>query len=118
MGTERQRIAPSQKKRRRRRGGSSPAGPILLVVGAIALVALALVAALQGSGGSGSAGSKGPNVPVEVSGRPSLKVDQTVIDFGRLPLDRPVEAKFLIANVGDQPLRITGKPTISVVEGC
>ena len=58
------------------------------------------------------------NVPVEVSGRPAIKVDQTRIDMGDVKLGKTVEATFQVSNVGDQPLRISSAPTIKVLEGC
>jgi cell division septal protein FtsQ len=59
-----------------------------------------------------------PAAAIEVSGQPSLKVDQQSIDFGDVKLGQTVQATFELANVGDQPLRFSAAPYIEVVEGC
>ncbi len=59
-----------------------------------------------------------PKVAVEVSGSPSLKVDQQKVDLGEVKLGRTVDVKFELMNVGDQPLRFSKVPYIQVVEGC
>lgn len=83
--------------------------PALLGLGGLALLVFAVLS-LRGVGGTKAA--------IEVSGAPSLKVDQEVIDFGDVQLGKTVEATFTVANVGDQPLRFTGQPYIEVLEGC
>lgn len=59
-----------------------------------------------------------PPAEVEVTGRPSLKVDQEQVDLGDVHLGRTVRASFVLTNVGDQPLRLTRSPYTEVVEGC
>ena len=59
-----------------------------------------------------------PKAALEVTGRPSLKVDPTTIDLGNQTLGNTVQAEFRLTNVGDQPLRFTEAPYIEVVEGC
>jgi cell division septal protein FtsQ len=54
----------------------------------------------------------------QVTGAPSLAVDQTVIDEGYIKLDRPILTTFRLRNVGDQPLQILGEPRVELVEGC
>jgi len=55
---------------------------------------------------------------IEVSGTPSLKVDQQKVDLGNVKLGQTVEVKFTLMNVGDQILRFDKAPYIEVVEGC
>ncbi|OGO29167.1 MAG: hypothetical protein A2136_03780 [Chloroflexi bacterium RBG_16_54_11] len=59
-----------------------------------------------------------PKAAVEVSGSPSLKVDQEKVDLGDVTLGRTVEVSFQLVNVGDKPLRFTKAPYIEVLEGC
>lgn len=56
--------------------------------------------------------------PVEVSGAPSLKVDQELVDLGDVKYNQPVQTSFRLTNVGDQTLQFTQDPYIEVVEGC
>lgn len=51
-------------------------------------------------------------------GGPRLAVDTTLIDFGPVRFEKMVHARFLLRNVGDQPLRIAADPLVKVVEGC
>ena len=51
-------------------------------------------------------------------GGPRLAVDTTLIDFGPVRFDKLVQARFLLRNVGDQPLQIAANPPVEVVEGC
>jgi len=55
---------------------------------------------------------------IEVSGQPSLKVDQERIDYGDVKLNTNLQFKLELTNVGDQPLRISENPYVQVVEGC
>lgn len=59
-----------------------------------------------------------PSFVAEYRGGPRLSVDRDVIDFGRLPFEKFVTARFLLRNTGDQPLRISGDPRVDAVEGC
>lgn len=59
-----------------------------------------------------------PSVTPEVTGAPSLVVDQTVIDEGYIKLDKTIQTTFRLKNVGDQPLQILGEPQVALVEGC
>ena len=82
-------------------------GPLLivLVIGlAVALIALATQPASK--------------VPLEVSGAPSLKVDQEQADLGNVRLGQTVSVLFELSNAGDQPLRFSDTPYVEVVEGC
>jgi len=49
---------------------------------------------------------------------PRLAVDREAIDLGPQPLGREVSAVFRVKDEGNQPLRILGKPTVELVEGC
>jgi HYDIN/CFA65/VesB-like, Ig-like domain len=98
------------KKDQRRPAGSNLA--VYLVLGGMVLVAAALFAVWK------SGQPETASVPVEVKGQPSLKVDQERLDFGDVKLGQTVTASFTLFNAGDQTLRITGKPTIQVLEGC
>ena len=40
------------------------------------------------------------------------------VDLGRVPLDQPAPFRFEMRNVGGKPVKITGKPQITAVEGC
>jgi hypothetical protein len=59
-----------------------------------------------------------PKVPIEISGTPSLKVDQEKVDLGDVKLGQTVQVKFKLMNVGDQTLRFSKAPYIEVLEGC
>jgi cell division septal protein FtsQ len=78
------------------------AGGVLLVIGAV----YALNKPSQ------------PKAAIEVSGTPSLKVDQEKVDLGKVKLGQTVEVKFKIMNVGDQTLRFSKTPYVEVLEGC
>ena len=54
----------------------------------------------------------------QFTGGPKLAVDQEQINFGTVPLGKPVKATFKLTNVGDQPLQIEGAPQIEVKQGC
>lgn len=59
-----------------------------------------------------------PKAAIEVTGSPSLKVDQEKVDLGNVKLGQTVEVKFTLTNVGDQTLRFEKTPYVEVVEGC
>ena len=60
----------------------------------------------------------GQKAAIEVSGTPSLKVDQEKVDLGNVKLGQTVEVTFKLKNVGDQTLRFSKAPYIEVLEGC
>ena len=110
--------------------GRPPRGPwlpLLVLAGVLLLISAAVYGAwlsnnsrrmlTPGSTG-GITGNKGAPVEVEVKGRPAIKLDRQQIDRGNTKLGVPVSAAFQIANVGDQPLTFTEKPSVEVVEGC
>jgi hypothetical protein len=98
--------------RRQRSGVPWPGGPwsVISIVGG--LIVLSLAAFLFWRGQSQ------PTAAIEVTGRPSLKVNQETIDLGSIRLGQTVQATFELTNVGDQPLRFSEAPYIEVVEGC
>ena len=51
-------------------------------------------------------------------GGPRLAADTELIDFGSVRFNTMVQARFLLRNVGDQPLRIAANPPVETVEGC
>ena len=59
-----------------------------------------------------------PKTSIEVTGAPSLKVDQEKVDLGNVKLGQTVDVKFNITNVGDEILRFSKSPYIEVLEGC
>lgn len=65
---------------------------------------------------SGLGGKK--TVAPQVTGAPSLVVDQSSIDEGDVKLGQTIRSAFRLQNVGDQPLQILGEPQVEVVEGC
>lgn len=86
--------------------------PLLIVLAGIVLVGGALFA-LWKSGQPTEA-----EVPIEVKGSPSLKVNQDKVDLGNVPLGRTVSVSFQLANVGDRTLRFSDQPYVEVLEGC
>jgi hypothetical protein len=82
----------------------------LIIVAGVALI----IAVLIGGGNNQPASTDKP----QVNDSPALQVDQEKLDFGDVKLGQTVEAKFVVSNVGDQPLRFTQKPYVEVVEGC
>jgi len=55
---------------------------------------------------------------VEVQGRPAVKVDQEVIDYGYVRLNTNLTFDIKVTNVGDQTLRFSETPYVEVLEGC
>lgn len=100
----------SRYKRPTQGKSSSSIGPIIGIAVGVILVGVAAFALFYKS--------TGPKAALEVTGRPSLKVDQTTVDLGDQKLGNTVRAAFELTNVGDQPLRFAETPYIEVVEGC
>lgn len=83
--------------------------PIMIILGGLLAVGLAFLALRNKST---------PGAAIEVTGAPSLKVDQEKLDLGDMKFNQPARVSFLLTNVGDQTLRFTKDPFIEVVEGC
>lgn len=99
---------PYRVSRKRQRQAAKWA-PLLLVLGGILLIGLAWLALRK---------EPASNAAVEVSGAPSLQVDQEKIDLGDMKFNQLAEVSFRLTNVGDQTLQFTKAPYIEVVEGC
>jgi hypothetical protein len=55
---------------------------------------------------------------VEVEGRPVIKVDQELIDYGYRKWNTNLTFDIKVTNVGDQTLRFSETPYVEVLEGC
>lgn len=94
---------PSQRKAQRN-------FPTWLIIAGVALLIAAVWALLNS--GYDKAG-------IEVTGAPSIKVDQELFDYGEVKLgDKPIRTEVRVTNVGDQTLQFTEAPYIEVLEGC
>ena len=64
-------------------------------------------------------GSASSTATIEVTGAPSIKVDQESFDYGTVKLgEKPIRTVVKVTNVGDQELKFTEAPYIEVLEGC
>jgi hypothetical protein len=86
--------------------------PLYLAGGALLVIIIGVL--LWSNLGRASSGGS----PTQVAGGPKVAVDREQIDFGNVPLDKPVKAIFKLSNVGDQTLQILGQPVIEVKQGC
>jgi cell division septal protein FtsQ len=55
---------------------------------------------------------------IEVQGRPAVKVDQELIDYGYVRLNTNLTFDIKVTNVGDKTLRFSESPYVEVLEGC
>lgn len=83
--------------------------PLIWIFAAAALLLVAGVGLWVATASTGSGAAK--------TG-PRLAVDQEKIDFGRVPLDKPVRAEFKLTNAGDGVLTLDASAPIQVLEGC
>ena len=102
-------MSSKSKKRAAQKQGASRTS-LLIVLGGIILIGAAVLLIVSAN--------SAPPATVEVSGAPSLKVDQEKVDLGNVKLGQTVSVSFLLTNVGDRPLQFTQKPYISVAAGC
>ncbi len=91
-------------------------GPLLVLVGGVALLLLAVFFALRGNTANPSAPP--PNFTPEAKGGGHLKVDRDSVDLGNVALGQTVQVSFTVTNTGDQPLQFKEDPFIEVKEGC
>lgn len=47
-----------------------------------------------------------------------LEARPAMIDLGRVPFDRLVEARYELVNTGGQPVRLLGAPAVKTLDGC
>jgi hypothetical protein len=40
------------------------------------------------------------------------------VDLGRVPFDVPAEGRFELLNTGTRPVKLTGAPQVTMLEGC
>ncbi len=85
---------------------------IVLIAGGLLLVAAGFAMAKN------IGNSKVDPTLIEVSGQPSLKVDQELIDYGDVKLNTNLTFDIQLTNVGDAPLKISETPYVEVKEGC
>jgi len=55
---------------------------------------------------------------IEIQGRPAVKVDQELIDFGYQKLQTNLTFDIKVTNIGDQTLRFSETPYVEVLDGC
>lgn len=55
---------------------------------------------------------------IEVEGRPAIKVEQELIDYGYKKWNTNLTFDIKVTNVGDQTLRLSETPYVEVLEGC
>ena len=96
------------KRQAHRPAGKPVTLPIVIGLAALVLIAAGIVVTTRGAGGS----------PPQAASAPRLTVDRETIDFGKVPLDVPVKAVFVLSNTGGRPLNILGEPVIEVKQGC
>ncbi len=96
----------------KRRRQAASRNPIWVVLAGLLLVAAAVGLAF------GAARRPSARATLEVTGAPRLKVSPEKVDLGDLRLGRQVQVDIELANVGDQPLRLSQEPWVEVVEGC
>ncbi|MBZ0304358.1 MAG: DUF1573 domain-containing protein [Anaerolineae bacterium] len=107
------------RKSRHSRPSSSPSKSILNEKNLLRLAVILIVLGIL-LGGAALLFQPGQSSYVpEVLGGPRIALAEDVIDFGDVPVNKPVEAVFRVRNIGDQVLRILDyEPPVELVEGC
>ncbi|MAT43684.1 MAG: hypothetical protein CL609_15210 [Anaerolineaceae bacterium] len=103
---------PTKKKNKvisKRSQAKQNKNPLFLIAGGILVLLIASLLVFN---------NKPEKYTPEVSGSPSLQVDEELVDLGDVQLGKTVQTSFKISNVGDQELRFTQKPYVEVKEGC
>jgi len=83
---------------------------------AIFLVPLLLVLLASACSPASTPAAAQPTV-APYKGGARMDVDKRLVDFGRAPYDRLLMARFIVKNVGDQPL-VLQKVSLKLVQGC
>jgi HYDIN/CFA65/VesB-like, Ig-like domain len=94
--------------------------PVALIAGGILLVALAYFALRdknQPTPPRVLGGAKSDFQP-QVTGAPAISVEPQQIDLGEVKLGTPVQASFIVTNIGDKALKFIEAPYIELIEGC
>ncbi len=99
----------SRKRNKSHKRPYPPRLPFILLASGAVLIVLALAFIFR---------EPQRNTEIEATGRPSLKVDQELVDLGDVKLGVTVKTSFTLTNVGDRPLRFTQQPYVEVKEGC
>lgn len=84
----------------------------MMIIGSLLLVTVGIII------GKSVLARKADQTLIEVSGQPSLKLDQDFIDYGDVKFNTNKSFAIRLTNVGDQPLNISETPIIEVREGC
>ncbi|MBI3978479.1 MAG: hypothetical protein HY331_09870 [Chloroflexi bacterium] len=120
--------------KRRRQPAPPPPRPtgrlaLVLGLGALAIVAVAAFALwpradLPPAGADRAAPATGqqtvatgqPAVDANTPGR--LVASTEVVDLGRVPFDREVQARYELVNAGGRPIKLIAAPEVKTLEGC
>lgn len=106
MNETRARIQERKRKKRQRNT------LMMVIAGGLLLITAGIFIARDAS-----ANRPDPSL-VEVSGQPSLKVDQELIDYGDVKRETNLTFALQLTNVGDETLKISEAPYVEVLEGC
>ncbi len=98
----------AQRKNKRTVQSDKPIWPLIAIFAGAAVILIAGLFFLLSNNGSSSGAKTGPR----------LTVDRERIDFGRVPLDKPVRAEFNVTNTGDRPLTLDTSAPVQVLQGC
>ena len=82
------------------------------IVGILGLLVVGLITFAIWAPAKDAAVGTDPDAP----GR--LVAAQTVVDLGRVPFDKPVEARFELANTGGTTVQLVDRPLVKTREGC